>query len=96
MAVSNNVRVVMTPQELLTEVASVVPHGHARRLITRARRVAGIGRTREADLEPLELLMILESIERDAAVRAARTRALSTDGDIKPLGGALRPHNRAA
>lgn len=62
MAVSNNVRVVMTPQELLTEVASVVPHGHARRLITRARRVAGIGRTREADLEPLELLMILESI----------------------------------
>ena len=62
MAVSNNVRVVMTPQELLTEVASVVPHGRARRLITRARRVAGIGRTRDADLEPLELLMILESI----------------------------------
>jgi hypothetical protein len=41
-------------------------------------------------------MAILASIERDAAVRAARMRALSTDGGVKPLDLALRPHHRAA
>jgi hypothetical protein len=45
---------------------------------------------------PVASMAILASIERDAAVRAARTRALSTDGGVKPLKLALRPHNRAA
>lgn len=45
---------------------------------------------------PVASLTILESIERDAAVRAARMRALSTDGDAKRLEVALRPQNRAA
>ena len=34
---------------------------------------------------PVASMAILASIERDAVVRAARTRALSTDGGIKPL-----------
>ncbi len=45
---------------------------------------------------PFASISILESIERDAAVRAARMRALSTDGGAKPLEAALTPHNRAA
>ncbi len=45
---------------------------------------------------PVASLTILESIERDAAVRAARMRALSSDGDVKPLEVAGRPQNRAA
>jgi hypothetical protein len=45
---------------------------------------------------PVASMAILASIERDAVVRAARTRALSTDGGIKPLEHALRPQNRAA
>jgi hypothetical protein len=40
---------------------------------------------------PVASMAIIESIERDAAVRAARMRALSADGSIK-----LRPQNRAA
>ena len=45
---------------------------------------------------PVASMAILASIERDAAVRAARTRALSTDGGVKPIELALRPQNRAA
>jgi hypothetical protein len=45
---------------------------------------------------PFASISILESIERDAAVRAARMRALSTDGGVKPLEAALTSHNRAA
>ena len=45
---------------------------------------------------PVASMAIIESIERDAAVRAARMRALSKDGGIKPLERALRPQNRAA
>ena len=45
---------------------------------------------------PFASISILELIERDAAVRAARMRALSTDGGVKPLEAALTPHNRAA
>lgn len=53
----------MTTQELLFEFASVVPQGHARRLIGRARRLAGLDRASHAEsLETIELLMILEVI----------------------------------
>ncbi len=45
---------------------------------------------------PFASLSILASIERDAAVRAARMRALTADDGIKPLERALRPQNRAA
>ena len=45
---------------------------------------------------PVASMAIIESIERDAAVRAARMRALSKDVGIKPLERALRPQNRAA
>lgn len=45
---------------------------------------------------PFASISILESIERDAAVRAARMRALSTDGGVKPLEAALTQRNRAA
>ena len=45
---------------------------------------------------PIASMAIIESIERDAAVRAARMRALSADGGVKPLERALRPQNRAA
>ena len=45
---------------------------------------------------PVASRTIIESIERDAAVRAARMRALSTGGGIKPLEAALPPQNRAA
>jgi hypothetical protein len=45
---------------------------------------------------PVASMAIIESIERDAAVRAARMRALSTDGGIKPLERARRPQHRAA
>lgn len=45
---------------------------------------------------PVASIAILESIKRDAAVRAARTRALSTDASTKPFEAALRPQNRAA
>lgn len=44
---------------------------------------------------PFASLSILESIERDAAVRAARMRALSIDGAKRPLERALS-HNKAA
>lgn len=53
----------MTTQGLMAAMSSVVPHGRARRLVTRARRVAGIGRTtNEESLETIEWLMILEAI----------------------------------
>ena len=45
---------------------------------------------------PVASMAILASIERDAAVRAARMRALSTDGGIKPLEHGMRPQNRTA
>ena len=45
---------------------------------------------------PVASMAILASIERDAAVRAARARALSMDGGVKPIELALRPQNRAA
>jgi hypothetical protein len=45
---------------------------------------------------PFASISILESIERDAAVRAARMRALSTNGGMKPLEAALTQRNRAA
>ncbi|MGE3961611.1 MAG: hypothetical protein AB7F65_08030 [Dehalococcoidia bacterium] len=56
-------RVVMSAHELLIEMATVVPHGHARRLLSRARRLAGVERAdaRES-LETIELLMILEAL----------------------------------
>jgi hypothetical protein len=44
---------------------------------------------------PFASLSILESIERDAAVRAARTRALAADGGAKPTFESAR-HSRAA
>ena len=53
----------MTTHGLLAAMSSVVPHGRARRLVTRARRVAGIGRTTsEESFETIEWLMILEAI----------------------------------
>lgn len=53
----------MSAYELLIEVATVVPRGHARRLLTRARRVAGIDRADATQaLETLELLMLLEAL----------------------------------
>jgi hypothetical protein len=45
---------------------------------------------------PVASMAILASIERDAVVRAARMRALTTDDGIKPLELALRPRHRAA
>ncbi len=45
---------------------------------------------------PVASMAILASIERDAAVRAARARALSMDGGVNPIELALRPQNRAA
>jgi hypothetical protein len=45
---------------------------------------------------PFASISILEAIERDAAVRAARMRAMSADGGAKPLEAALTPRNRAA
>jgi hypothetical protein len=45
---------------------------------------------------PVASMAILASIDRDAAVRAARMRALSADGGAKPLELALRPQHRAA
>jgi hypothetical protein len=53
----------MTTQGLMAAMSSVVPHGRARRLVTRARRVAGIGReTSEESFATIEWLMILEAI----------------------------------
>ncbi len=53
----------MTTQSLMAAMSSVVPHGRARRLVTRARRVAGIGRATSGEsLETIEWLMILEAI----------------------------------
>ena len=45
---------------------------------------------------PFASISILEAIERDAAVRAARMRALSADGGVKPLEAALTQRHRAA
>ena len=45
---------------------------------------------------PFASISILESIERDAVVRAARMRALSTDASVKPLEATLTQRNRAA
>ena len=45
---------------------------------------------------PFASISILESIERDAAVRAARMRALSTDASVKPLEATLTRRQRAA
>ena len=48
---------------LLVEVATVVSHGRARHLLTRARRVAGLERHDSTQaLETLELLMLLEAL----------------------------------
>ncbi len=68
----------MTAQDVLVELGSVVPLGHARLLMTRARRVVGLrrGPTDEA-LETLELLMILEAIASEGGdlQRLAQTLA---------------------
>jgi len=45
---------------------------------------------------PFATLSILESIERDAAVRAARMRAQAVDGDTKPAFERAGRQNRAA
>ena len=45
---------------------------------------------------PFASMSILESIERDAAVRAARMRALSADGGVKPAFEPDSRQNRAA
>jgi hypothetical protein len=45
---------------------------------------------------PFASISILESIERDAVVRAARMRALSTDASVKPLEATLTQRHRAA
>jgi hypothetical protein len=45
---------------------------------------------------PFASMSILESIERDAAVRAARMRALSADGSVKPSFAPDSRQNRAA
>ena len=59
----DHARSTMTTQELLRAIASVAPGVHARGVIGRARRVAGIGRPREIEaLETIELLMLLEAI----------------------------------
>lgn len=78
----------MTTDELLREFTSVVPHGHARRLIGRARRVAGLDGAGEVEvLETIELLMILEAIASEggelqmlAEVLARRTLYDDTGG----------------
>lgn len=45
---------------------------------------------------PFASISILKSIERDAVVRAARMRALSTDASVKPLEATLTQRHRAA
>ncbi len=72
-------------QEVLAEIGSVVPQGHARLLMTRARRVVGLRRGEpEASLETLDLLMILEAIaseggELQQLAQALARRALADD-----------------
>jgi|GEM_PF-4322957 len=68
----------MTTHELLAEFASVVPHGHARRLIGRARRLAGLDRASHTEsLETIELLMILEAIASEGGELQMHAEALA-------------------
>lgn len=67
-----------TTHELLIEFASVVPHGQARRLIGRARRVAGLDHASQAEsLETIQLLMILEAIASEGGDLQTRAEALA-------------------
>lgn len=95
----------MSTEELLGEVASVVPHGHARRLVMRARRIAGI--RDDESLETRDLLIVLEAIASEGgplqvlaeslAHRALSIhRALNTQRELNPARAfnaeqALRP-----
>ena len=81
MTARDNLPYLMTGQELLTEVSSVVSLGRARRLISRAHRVAGVRRRTASEsrepLKPTELLLILESIAAEGGELQTRAELLA-------------------
>ena len=79
----------MTTQGLMAAMSSVVPHGRARRLVTRARRVAGLGRaTSEEAFETLEWLMILEAIASEGGDIQMLAEVLAREALLEATSGA--------
>lgn len=78
--------------EIAAEMTSVVSAGHARRLLARARRVAGVGPRQE--LATSEVLMVLESIASEGGrlqVLAEGLARRALTGDVaRPDGGGPR------
>ena len=80
----------MSMQRLMMAMSSIVPHGRARHLVSRARRVAGIGRpTAEESLATIEWLMILEAIASEGGElqTLAEVLARETLSDVARGGG---------
>ena len=84
MLAADGLRVGVTARGLLAEVAAVVSPARAQRVVTRARRLAGVGE--DEALERIEVLMLLESIaaeggELQALAEGLARRALAEGRD---------------
>lgn len=91
MDTGDGTHVAMTTHGLLAAMSSIVPHGRARRLVTRARRVAGIGRaTSEESFETIEWLMILEAIASEGGELQMLAEVLARETLIE-ASGSRRP-----